>query len=141
VVKLLVFTAALVFAGRMACAAPTLSGLGSWYGTRHEQGRLTASGCPFDAGHVSAASPVMPIGAWVRVTHGKRSLVLRIEDRGPYVRGRIIDLSRAAAEKLDMIAAGVVRMDLEVIRLDPMVYGQCSTPTSLRLREPTRLAL
>lgn len=107
----------------VARAAP-VSGLASWYGA-HEQGRLTASGCPFNAGHVSAASPALPLGAWVRVRRGKRSLVLRVEDRGPYVHGRIIDLSRAAAERLDMLAAGVVMVQLEVIRLDPLRYGAC----------------
>ena len=122
----LVLAAALA-AGSAVHAAPTVSGLASWYGSHHE-GRLTASGCPFRSAHPSAASKTIPIGAWVRIRHRTRSIVLRIEDRGPYVRGRMLDLSRAAAEQLDVIAAGVVMVSLEVIRLQPMRYGDCPRP-------------
>jgi rare lipoprotein A len=72
-----------------------------------------ANGCPFHAERLSAASRTLPIGSWVRVRRGKRSVVVEITDRGPYVPGRIIDMSRAAAEALDMVAAGVVMVSIE----------------------------
>jgi rare lipoprotein A len=99
-----------------AVAAPGISGLSSWYGPRFE-GHRTASGCVFKASGLTAASRTIPIGAWVRVRnhHNRRSVVVQITDRGPFVRGRILDLSRGAAERLDMIAAGVAMMDLEVL--------------------------
>lgn len=111
---------ALVLARGVADAAPgvagvahiRVSGLASWYGRWH-QGRRMSNGCPFHAERLSAASRTLPIGAWVRVRRGKRSVVVEITDRGPYVAGRILDLSRAAAEALDMVAAGVVRVSIE----------------------------
>jgi rare lipoprotein A len=103
-------------AGDAAYSEPVTVGLASWYGAYHE-GRLTASGCIFHADHLSAASRSLPIGAWVRVRRAHRSVVVQIEDRGPYVAGRILDLSRAAAERLDAISAGVVLVSLEVTRL------------------------
>jgi rare lipoprotein A len=116
----------LAFAAATAWAAPRMTGLSSWYGPRFE-GRLTASGCPFHAEGLTAASRTLPIGAWVQVRNRRnhRAVMVQITDRGPYVGNRILDLSQGAAEALDMIAAGVVLMDLEVIRLDPQPYGQC----------------
>jgi rare lipoprotein A len=118
---------ALVVAPSMARAAPGVAGLGSWYGPRFE-GRITASGCPFRSERLTAASRTIPIGAWVRVRNprNRRSVIVQITDRGPFVRGRILDLSRGAAERLDMIAAGVVMMDLEVIRLEPAGHALCA---------------
>ena len=109
--------------GGMASAAPGASGLGglrsgiaSWYGARHE-GLMMANGCRFHAARLSAASPTLPIGAWVRVQNRRnhRSLTVQITDRGPYVGGRVLDLSRAAAVELDMIAAGIVMVSIEPV--------------------------
>jgi len=92
-------------------------GLASWYG-RDFQGRPTASGELFDMYAYTAAHRDLPFGTRVRVTNeaNGRSVVVRINDRGPWVEGRILDLSYAAAKQLGMIEAGVVRVRLEVLR-------------------------
>jgi rare lipoprotein A len=89
-------------------------GQASWYGSRHH-GRRTASGERFDQHALTAAHRSLPFGSKVRVTNlsNQRSVVVRINDRGPYARGRIIDLSRAAAERLGMLSRGVAPVRLE----------------------------
>jgi rare lipoprotein A len=91
-----------------------LSGMASWYG----KGQMTASGERFNKHEMTAAHRTLPFGTLVRVTNTRngRSVVVRINDRGPYGRGRIIDLSEAAAKKLDMIDAGIVPVRLEVLK-------------------------
>lgn len=82
-------------------------GHASWYGGQFH-GRATASGEIFDRNAMTAAHPELPFGTRVKVvsrTTG-RSVVVRINDRGPFVRGRIIDLSRAAAQKLGILQKG-----------------------------------
>lgn len=78
-------------------------------------GRPTASGERFDNGRLTAAHRTLPFGTKVRVTNlaNGRSVVVRVNDRGPFVKGRIIDLSRAAAQRIDMVRAGVVRVKVE----------------------------
>jgi rare lipoprotein A len=91
-------------------------GLASWYGGKF-QGRTTSSGEVFDTNLMTAAHRSLPFGTIVKVTDqesGKSTLV-KINDRGPFVEGRIIDLSRAAAEELDMVGRGVARVSLEVV--------------------------
>lgn len=114
---------ALVFAGSVAIAAPGVAGLGgmrtglaSWYGKRFEH-RLMANGCRFQRHALSAASRTLPIGAWIRITNRRnhRSLTVEITDRGPYVAGRIVDVSEAVAEYLDMLSAGIVVVSIEPI--------------------------
>ena len=94
----------------------TERGLASWYG-RKFNGRQTASGERFDMNRPSAAHRTLPFGVAVRVTNleNGRSIVVRINDRGPFIDGRIIDLSKAAARKLGMIEAGVVRVKIKVV--------------------------
>jgi rare lipoprotein A len=89
-------------------------GKASWYGGKHHGGP-TASGERFNKNAMTAAHRTFPMGTRVRVTNLKngRSVVVRINDRGPYSKGRVIDLSEAAAQKLDMIEAGVVPVRLE----------------------------
>ena len=91
-------------------------GLASYYADRFH-GRTTASGEVFDMNALTAAHRTLPFGTRVRVTRldSGRDVVVRINDRGPFVEGRIIDLSRAAAEKLGMLVDGVVRVRLRVI--------------------------
>ncbi len=101
-----------------ACAGhgiPTEEGIASWYGERFH-GRKTASGEPFDMKALTAAHPTLPFGTIVRVTNtrNRRTVDVRINDRGPYAKGRIIDLSYAAAKQLEMIDAGAVEVRLEV---------------------------
>ena len=91
-------------------------GLASWYGKKFH-GRSTASGARFDMHRQSAAHRTLPFGTRVNVTNLENGLatVVVINDRGPFVDGRIIDLSRAAAKELDMIQAGVAQVEIEVI--------------------------
>ena len=93
-------------------------GIASWYGG-YFHGRLTSSGDVYDMYQMTAAHKSLPLPTYVRVTHlaNGRSVVLRVNDRGPFVDDRIIDLSFAAATKLGMAAAGTGRV--EVVALDP----------------------
>ncbi|MBL0944793.1 MAG: septal ring lytic transglycosylase RlpA family protein [Hydrogenophaga sp.] len=83
-------------------------GMASWYGDRHH-GRRTANGEAFDMNALTAAHRTLPFGTRVRVLNpgNGASVVVRINDRGPYAQGRIIDLSRAAAERLGLLREGV----------------------------------
>src|SRR5262245_42709486 len=92
-------------------------GMASWYG-KEQHGHLTANGERFDMHALTAAHRTLPMHTRVRVTSkvNGRSVVVRINDRGPYSRGRIIDLSFAAAKVLDMIDRGVVPVIVEVLR-------------------------
>ena len=91
-------------------------GTASWYGPGF-QGRRTANGERFDQNALTAAHRTLPFGTRVRVTNlnNERSVVVRINDRGPFVRGRVIDVSRAAAVRLDMLRAGVVPVRVEAL--------------------------
>ena len=96
-------------------------GYATWYGGEHHGGP-TASGERFDKHKLTAAHRTLRLGTWVRVTNQRngRAVVVRINDRGPYGgRGRIIDVSEAAARKLGMIEAGVVPVVVEVVRKSP----------------------
>lgn len=91
-------------------------GFASWYGPGlHEN--TTAGGEVFDMKELTAAHPTLPFDTQVRVTNlkNKKSVVVRINDRGPFVKRRIIDVSMAAARQLDIIHTGVVRVKVEVV--------------------------
>ncbi|WP_375057936.1 septal ring lytic transglycosylase RlpA family protein [Zobellella sp. DQSA1] len=92
-------------------------GRASFYGHPHH-GRKTASGERFNKNALTAAHKTLPFGSRVRVTNlnNQRSVVVRINDRGPYTRGRIIDLSEQAARELNMLRAGVAPVRLEVLK-------------------------
>jgi rare lipoprotein A len=91
-------------------------GKASWYG-REQHGHMTASGERFDMHELTAAHRTLRMGSRVRVINLRngRSVIVRINDRGPYSRGRIIDVSAAAAKQLDMMNAGVVPVRIEVL--------------------------
>jgi rare lipoprotein A len=97
---------------------PTFSQVGnaSWYGRFH-QGRKTASGDRFNMNALTAAHRTLPLGTEATVTNleNGRSVDVVVNDRGPYMRGRIIDLSRRAAEKLGMKEQGVAKVRVEVV--------------------------
>ncbi|MBK7742494.1 MAG: septal ring lytic transglycosylase RlpA family protein [Betaproteobacteria bacterium] len=97
-----------------------MEGLAAYYSHRLH-GRRTASGQVFDQQKLTAAHPTLPFGTMVKVTdtRNNRSVVVRINDRGPTQAGRVIDLSRAAAAKLGMIRAGLVPVKLEVVKEAP----------------------
>jgi rare lipoprotein A len=89
-------------------------GIASWYGAEFE-GRPTASGEIFNASLLTAAHPTLPFGTMLKVTnkHNNKTVTVRINDRGPFVSARIIDLSRAAAQQLDMIKTGTAPVLVE----------------------------
>lgn len=91
-------------------------GEASWYGGKF-QGRLTANGERFDTNMLTAAHKTLPFNTIVEVKNleNDRIVHVRINDRGPFVEGRIIDLSRAAAGKLNMVGAGVAKVEIRVI--------------------------
>jgi hypothetical protein len=94
----------------------TQQGRVSWYGPGFH-GRPTANGEIFDARGLTMAHRSLPLGTTVRVTNleNGRSVVLRVNDRGPYVGGRVADLSHAAAERLDFVEDGVVPARIELL--------------------------
>ncbi|REC93438.1 septal ring lytic transglycosylase RlpA family protein [Kushneria indalinina] len=95
----------------------TSSGKASYYSDQH-QGARTASGERYDRSAMTAAHRTLAFGTRVRVTNlnNQRQAVVRINDRGPFTGGRVIDLSRAAAERIGMIRSGVVPVRLEVLK-------------------------
>ena len=98
-------------------AAP-IEGEASWYGAQL-QGHKTASGEPFDLALLTAAHRTLPIGAVLKVTNVEngRSVIVRVNDRGPFAKDRLIDLSRAAAAALGFVEQGHARVTLEVLEL------------------------
>jgi len=97
-------------------AATTETGLASYYGTKYH-GRPTASGEVFNMNDLTAAHPRLAFGTRVKVTHlaNHKSITVRINDRGPFVKGRVIDLSQAAAHELQMIQSGLAAVKLEIV--------------------------
>jgi peptidoglycan lytic transglycosylase len=93
-----------------------VTGRASWYGGFH-QGLLTASGERYDMNALTAAHRSLPFGTRIRVVNlaNDRSVVVRVNDRGPTVPGRILDLSYAAARALDAVGAGVIPVQITVL--------------------------
>lgn len=97
------------------------TGYASWYGANFH-GRLTANGEVFDQNAVTAAHPTLPLPSYVRVTNlgNNRSLIVRVNDRGPFVADRMIDLSRKSAEMLGYINKGVARVRVQYVGPAPL---------------------
>ena len=91
----------------------SFAGIASFYG--NEAGRQTASGQRFNQEAMTAAHRSLPFGTKLRVTHGGRSVVVTINDRGPFVRGRVLDLSTGAARAIGLTSAGVGHVTAEVM--------------------------
>ncbi|MGY3547238.1 rare lipoprotein A [Bradyrhizobium sp. USDA 4472] len=91
----------------------SFSGMASYYG--NESGSRTASGQRFNQNALTAAHRSLPFGTKLRVTHGGQSVIVTINDRGPFVRGRVLDLSTGAARAIGLTGAGVGRVTAEVI--------------------------
>jgi rare lipoprotein A len=94
----------------------TQSGQASWYGRQHH-GKRTASGETYDMNKLTAAHRTLPLGTWVLVTNrdNGRTVEVRINDRGPFRRHRVLDLSYAAARRLGAIGEGVIPITLKVL--------------------------
>jgi rare lipoprotein A len=97
-------------------AAYREEGVASWYGRSHH-GKPTASGERFDMGALTAAHRRLPLGTRVKVTNlrNSREATLRINDRGPYARGRILDVSHKGAEQLGFVDSGTARVRIETL--------------------------
>ncbi len=97
------------------------TGLASWYGDAFH-GRLTANGEVYDKTHLTAAHPTMPLPSYARVTNKKNgsSVIVRVNDRGPFAKGRVIDLSQRAAELLDYKNSGVAQVAVEYVGRAPL---------------------
>ena len=92
------------------------TGTASYYGAKHH-GKKTASGEPFNQHALTAAHRRLPFGTRVKVTNlaNDKSVMVRINDRGPHTRGRLIDLSRQAAEQLGMLRSGTARVRVQAL--------------------------
>jgi rare lipoprotein A len=110
-----------VYVGPMPLARPSVApkgeiGVASWYGMER-QGLHTSSGELFDTNKLTAAHPKLPFGTKVRVTNlrNHESTLLKINDRGPGIGSRVIDVSQEAAKKLGFLEAGLARVEIDVI--------------------------
>ncbi|WP_312795884.1 septal ring lytic transglycosylase RlpA family protein [Tianweitania sp.] len=97
------------------------TGEASWYGSAFH-GRLTANGEIYDMTHLTAAHPTMPLPSYARVTNTKNgnSVIVRVNDRGPYEKGRVIDLSQKAAEMLDYAHTGMAAVKVDYVGRAPL---------------------
>ncbi|MBV8422607.1 MAG: septal ring lytic transglycosylase RlpA family protein [Hyphomicrobiales bacterium] len=112
-----------------------IEGIASWYG-RDFHGRLTANGEVYDMHSISAAHTTLPMPSYVRVTNldNGRSIIVRINDRGPYHRNRVIDLSIGTAKALDFYSRGLARVRVEYVGPAPL-EGSDDTMLMATLRE------
>jgi rare lipoprotein A len=123
-IVLLILLAALIATGcrkKVKVARPpsigsTETGIASWYGHPYH-GRRAANGEVYDMEKLTAAHRTLPFDTWVRVQNlaNDKTVDVRIQDRGPFVKGRIIDLSLAAARRIDLVRPGIVKVSLTVI--------------------------
>jgi rare lipoprotein A len=117
------------------------SGTASWYGTKFH-GKRTSSGEPYDMYAMTAAHKTLPLPTYVRVTNldNRRQIVVKVNDRGPFVGDRIIDLSYTAAIKLDMTARGTARVRIEALQPGDPELGASGQPQAVKTEEPPSLA-
>ena len=106
------------------------TGEASWYGEKFE-GNTTASGEVYDSNGLTAAHPTLPFGTTVRVTNlsNSRNVVLRINDRGPYIGRRLIDVSWRAAERLGFVDSGTTPVRLEVVARPSSKTSSATAPS------------
>lgn len=126
----------------LATAQFKQDGLASYYGSKFH-GRRTASGEIFDKGAMTAAHKSLPFGTILKVTRVDNGdfVYVRVNDRGPFVRGRIIDLSRAAADHISMIRSGKKRVEIEVIEGVEDVTALLERQTKEPVVRPTLIAI
>ena len=108
-----IFFSLLVISLFCSCGYTSRKGLASYYADSYE-GKTTANGEIYRQGKITAAHKTLPFGTKVEVTNlsNNKSVVVRINDRGPFIRGRIIDLTKAAAREIDMVGAGVAKVKI-----------------------------
>ena len=107
----------LKYPARIFGKSGTKVGVASWYGDKYH-GRMTANGEIYNMYKLTAAHRTLPFDTRLKVTNlkNRRSVVVRINDRGPFIRGRMIDLSYGAAKKLGMVKDGVQKVELKILR-------------------------
>lgn len=105
-----------IFISTFVFSQKTQVGSASYYANKFN-GKPTASGVIFDQKKLTAAHRTLPFGSKIKVTNlkNKKSVIVEVIDRGPFVKGRIVDLSKAAALKLDFIADGIIKVKVEVL--------------------------
>lgn len=115
----ILYAAALLALASCASSKNTFvqTGQGSYYADKFA-GRPTASGVPYRPGQMTAAHNTLPFGTLIQVTNVRngRSVKVTVNDRGPHVKGRIVDVSKKAARQLDIVEAGVVPVQLKVLK-------------------------
>jgi rare lipoprotein A len=132
----LVFSVGFIFveqiqAEQLTQPSASETGLASYYAGKF-QGRLTANGEIFDTNRFTAAHKTLPFNTIVKVTNARtgKSVLVRINDRGPFVPGRIIDLSRAAADAISMVGVGLETVTVEVVEFgDGRTYHKSGPPS------------
>ncbi|MBR0831526.1 septal ring lytic transglycosylase RlpA family protein [Bradyrhizobium manausense] len=102
-----------LFVGPGTACERSFSGVASYYS--NESGSRTASGVRFDHRLPTAAHRCLPFGTKLRVSRGGRSVVVTVNDRGPFVRGRVLDLALAPARELGLVGPGIAHVDVEVV--------------------------
>ena len=102
-------------------------GKASYYGSNYRTNRKTASGKPYDKKKLTAAHKTLPFGTIVRVTNKKngKTVDVEINDRGPFIKGRVIDLSVAAAQELDMMDSGIIHVSIDIIEVPGEKQENC----------------
>ena len=98
-------------------------GIASWYGSAHH-GKKTASGERFNMNDFTAAHRTLPLGTFVKVTNIKNGLnvIVKINDRGPFIKGRIIDLSKKAAKNIGIYKKGIGKVKIEIVDKNSLSY-------------------
>lgn len=111
----------LLLSSATAVEADTTVGEASYYHDKF-QGRPTASGEPYNREELTAAHRTLPFGTLLRVTRvdTKQSVLVRINDRGPFKANRIVDLSRKAAQEIDLLRAGIAQVKIEILPADAL---------------------
>lgn len=103
--------ALIVLLGVLSSPAMAQSGIASWY----QMGHTTANGEKYRPDGLTCAHKTLPFNTRVRVTYSGRSVVCRVNDRGPFTKGRVLDLSRGAARSIGLIGVGVARVQYQVL--------------------------
>lgn len=108
---------------------PIQKGLASWYGNKFH-GRKTASGKKFNMYELSVAHPSLPFNSWVKITHVEtgQSVFAQVTDRGPYAKGRIIDLSKATAQAIGLLPKGVGLVEIQALPNKPESITENPSP-------------
>ncbi len=109
-------------------------GIASWYGDKFH-GRLTSNSEVYNMYELTAAHKTLPMNTVVKVTnlHNNKSVIVRINDRGPFVKNRIIDLSYEAARRVDMIKNGTAEVEIEVLSFEKIAHKFAKAPKSVIL--------